>query len=91
MNLTMWIDDFKGELPNPAIYKPRPLWTGKQVFSLILPEVNLFRLANTHDSENKNAGFLADTEVLIESGVLLTGIVDKRTVGASSGSLIHTI
>ena len=89
MNLLMWVDNFNGRLPNPAILKPRPLWTGKQVFSLILPEVNVLRYSSTHDPENDSS--IYDTEVLIEKGQLLTGNVDKRTVGASSGSLIHVI
>ena len=29
MNLIMWIDNWEGELPMPAILKPKPLWTGK--------------------------------------------------------------
>lgn len=90
MNLLMWIDNFDGRLPMPAILKPKPLWTGKQVFSLILPEINLLRYSSTHDP-SKMAPSVADTEVLIERGELLTGVVDKRTVGASSGSLIHVI
>lgn len=89
MNLLMWVDNFNGRLPVPCILKPRPLWSGKQIFSLILPEVNLLRNSSTHDSD-KNAS-IRDTEVLIEKGELLTGIVDKRTVGSSSGSLIHVI
>ena len=28
MNLLMWLD-FLGELPPPAILKPKPMWTGK--------------------------------------------------------------
>lgn len=28
MNLMMWID-YTGEIPMPAILKPKPLWTGK--------------------------------------------------------------
>jgi DNA-directed RNA polymerase II subunit RPB1 len=32
----MWIDDLD-KLPQPAILKPKPLWTGKQIFSLVLP------------------------------------------------------
>ena len=89
MNLLMWVDNFNGRLPVPCILKPRPLWTGKQIFSLILPEVNLLRYSSTHDSEKDSS--IRDTEVLIEKGELLTGIVDKRTVGSSSGSLIHVI
>lgn len=29
MNLLMYVDDFNGELPTPAICKPQKLWTGK--------------------------------------------------------------
>jgi DNA-directed RNA polymerase II subunit RPB1 len=29
MNLLMWVEDWKGDIPMPAILKPRPLWTGK--------------------------------------------------------------
>jgi len=49
MNLVIWIDSKEGkaqgnyqlqpgELPIPAILKPEPLWTGKQIMSMIIPE-----------------------------------------------------
>ena len=31
MNILMWLEDWDGVVPMPAIIKPRPLWTGKQV------------------------------------------------------------
>jgi hypothetical protein len=31
MNILMTIDEWDGTVPMPAILKPRPLWTGKQV------------------------------------------------------------
>lgn len=31
MNILMWLEDWDGIVPMPAIIKPRPLWTGKQV------------------------------------------------------------
>lgn len=31
MNILLWIEDWNGQIPMPAILKPRPLWTGKQV------------------------------------------------------------
>jgi DNA-directed RNA polymerase II subunit RPB1 len=38
MLLAMWVPDGLAKtLPTPAIIKPRPLWTGKQIFSLLLP------------------------------------------------------
>lgn len=35
MNILMWLEDWDGKIPMPAILKPRPLWTGKQVCSSI--------------------------------------------------------
>ncbi|MCF0208352.1 MAG: hypothetical protein HUK07_02785, partial [Bacteroidaceae bacterium] len=45
MNLVFWINDFDiRNLPMPCIMKPKPLWSGKQIFSLILPKrINLKR------------------------------------------------
>ena len=31
MNILMWVEDWDGRVPAPAIYKPKALWTGKQV------------------------------------------------------------
>jgi DNA-directed RNA polymerase II subunit RPB1 len=37
-------DDFELNLPNPAILKPKKLWTGKQVMSMIIPnQINFIR------------------------------------------------
>ncbi|KAI8838898.1 hypothetical protein BC829DRAFT_426127 [Chytridium lagenaria] len=41
MNILMWVPNWDGKIPNPAIIKPVPLWTGKQIISLILPKINL--------------------------------------------------
>lgn len=43
MNICMWISlhsHWDGRLPPPAIIKPEPLWTGKQILSMILPRVS---------------------------------------------------
>ncbi|CAM9651215.1 unnamed protein product, partial [Phaeothamnion confervicola] len=44
MNILMWVDDWDGRMPAPAIYKPVPLWTGKQLFSVICPKVRFVGL-----------------------------------------------
>ena len=31
MNILMWLEDWDGKIPMPAVLKPQPLWTGKQV------------------------------------------------------------
>ena len=41
MQLLMWINYEDDKLPPPAILKPKPLWTGKQIFSLIIPDINI--------------------------------------------------
>ena len=33
MNIVMWLEDWNGRMPMPAILRPKPLWTGKQVSS----------------------------------------------------------
>ena len=39
MNILMFVDyDLEKGLPQPAIIKPKPLWTGKQILSLVIPE-----------------------------------------------------
>ena len=93
-NLLMWLDkSWNGQIPIPAILKPEPLWSGKQIFSLIVPKIiNLERIANGKpDDELHKYMSNTDTTVRIQQGELLCGIVDKRTVGTSQGSLIHVI
>ncbi len=89
MNLLMHVGDWDGVIPEPAIYKPEPLWTGKQIFSLILPNVNITRYANAHPDGEKSDFSPGDTKVIITRGELICGIVDKRTVGSSANGLIH--
>lgn len=94
MNTMMWINTWDGKMPTPAILKPRPLWTGKQMFSMICPKLNYRGIAKTHPPKTKtnpnpNPFNLCDSEVLIHSGDLLQGVIDKNSVGTSGGSIVH--
>lgn len=92
MNILMWWEDFDWKIPAPAILKPRPLWTGKQLFSLIIPkQINLLRYSAWHEETEKEHITPGDTRVLIEKGELLSGTLCKKTLGPSGGSLIHVI
>jgi DNA-directed RNA polymerase beta' subunit len=54
MTLVMFLPTWDGKLPIPAIIKPKPMWTGKQLFTLIIPgNVNCMRLHATHPDEVK--------------------------------------
>eukprot|EP00904_Undaria_pinnatifida_P012757 jgi/Undpi1/8611/HiC_scaffold_25.g11076.m1 len=77
MNLLMWVETWDGKVPAPAILKPRPLWTGKQLFSLICPKIIDTDL------------MCPAMQVLVHEGDLIMGHVDKKTVGSSSQGLIH--
>jgi DNA-directed RNA polymerase II subunit RPB1 len=93
MNIMMWWDGFQGRIPTPAILKPRQLWTGKQIFSLLLdPDLSLETTSNSHDSNDRSGYFNPnDTRVVIRFGQLLSGMLDKKTLGTSQGSLVHII
>jgi DNA-directed RNA polymerase II subunit RPB1 len=89
-SVAMWIDQW--ELPIPAIIKPRPLWTGKQIFSLVLPEVNIHPAHTSDPKEAEKVLFShKDETLLVHRGQLLSGAIKKGIVGASPGSLIHVI
>ncbi|KAF2140024.1 uncharacterized protein K452DRAFT_299980 [Aplosporella prunicola CBS 121167] len=85
MNILMWVPDWDGTIPTPAILKPRPRWTGKQIASLALPDgLNLIRWPKTPSP-------LTDDGLCVQNGELLFGLLSKKIVGASSGGVIHTI
>lgn len=72
MNLMMWIPDWDGKLIQPAILKPQPLWTGKQIFSMIIPgNVNMIRTHSTHPDDEDSGPYKhispGDTKVCYSS------------------------
>lgn len=87
-------DDFLNHL-KPAILQPVELWTGKQLFSSILPKLYYSRDSNIDPSPLDNKSWdtenLTDSTVIIKNGVLLAGPIDKKSVGAQQGGLIHII
>lgn len=71
MNLLMWLPTWDGKMPQPAILKPKPLWTGKQLFSLIIPgNVNLIKTHSTHPDDEDSGPYKwispGDTKVSFE-------------------------
>lgn len=86
MNILMWVPDWDGVIPPPSILKPKPLWTGKQIISMILP-LGL----NLSASSSEGFATLNDDGYLIQNGELMYGLFNKKVVGASAGGLIHTV
>ncbi|CEI98631.1 Putative DNA-directed RNA polymerase (Fragment) [Rhizopus microsporus] len=92
MNIVMWVPSWDGYIPPPAILKPRPLWTGKQILSMVIPKgINCQTFHSTHPDGETTLISPGDTRVIIENGELICGIVCKKTVGTSNGGLVHTI
>ncbi|KAH9891211.1 beta and beta-prime subunits of DNA dependent RNA-polymerase [Cubamyces lactineus] len=86
-NILLWVPDWDGTVPTPAIIKPKPLWTGKQILSMTIPRgINIYR---SPDPKSNNPVF--DDGIMIENGDIIFGIVEKKTVGASQGGLVHVV
>ncbi|KAF8522225.1 hypothetical protein BU17DRAFT_45191 [Hysterangium stoloniferum] len=82
----------------PTIWKPKPLWTGKQVISTILKNIRPETAAGLNlVSESQVSGVLwgggsaEEDKVIVLDGELLCGILDKSQVGPSAYGLVHSI
>ncbi|KAK3393734.1 hypothetical protein B0H63DRAFT_26173 [Podospora didyma] len=84
MNIMLWVPEWDGVIPVPAILRPRPRWTGKQVMSMIIPKI-----ITIHTNEAKNDCPLKDEGLLIQQGQLMYGLPMKKNVGAAGGGIVH--
>jgi DNA-directed RNA polymerase II subunit RPB1 len=85
MNLMLWVPEWDGIIPLPAIVKPRPRWTGKQIISLVIPKIVSLHMGNDAKMDNP----LNDDGLLIQTGELMYGLLSKKNVGATGGGIIH--
>lgn len=74
-------------LPEPAIVKPVPKWTGLQLISLFLPRGFYYgdKLDTNIDSVEK------EKRVIIRDGEMLWGELTKKEVGPGSNTVPHVI
>lgn len=87
-NMLLWVPGWDGSIPPPAILKPKPLWTGKQLLSLCIPKgINIEK----KDNEKPSPIDITDTNVLIDDGELIYGAIEKKMAGAQEKGLVHTI
>ena len=99
MQLLMWAnlsrDKLGGRLPQPCIVRPQALWSGKQVVSLLLPaNLHVRPSANNFvpDAEREKSPLTpSDCVVHVRHGTLLSGILDKKFVGTTHGSIVHVL
>ncbi|MFX0091177.1 MAG: hypothetical protein ACFFBD_05380, partial [Candidatus Hodarchaeota archaeon] len=91
---------YTGDLPEPAVKHPVELWTGKQIFSLLLPN-ELTHTAKSATCEKckegekpvcYREGCRFDAYTVIKDGQLLSGVIDRRAIGADeSESVLHLV
>nr|XP_016942385.1 DNA-directed RNA polymerase III subunit RPC1 [Drosophila suzukii] len=81
------------KLPPPALLKPRRLWTGKQMFSLLMrpnddSEVRL-NMVNKGRNYTRNMDLCSnDSWIHIRNSELMCGVMDKATMGSGTKQCI---
>jgi len=81
----------------PTIWKPRPLWTGKQLVTTVLENIRPREyegLTMTSKSQTNGKLWGSDSEeqmVVVHAGELLCGILDKSQIGPAGGGLVNAI
>jgi len=82
---------YTGEIPKPAVIDPEPLWSGKSLFSIFLPsDFSFVTRANIcmHCAECKYDECEYDAYVVIQNGVLKSGVIDRNSIGAERADTI---
>ena len=88
---------YVGDLPPPDVKGPNPLWSGKSIFSVFIPEglnftskSNLCSVYKCPDCRKEKCQY--DAYIVIKNGNLKQGVIDKNSIGAEkSESLFHRI
>ncbi|KDN53106.1 beta and beta-prime subunits of DNA dependent RNA-polymerase [Tilletiaria anomala UBC 951] len=83
----------------PALIKPRPMWTGKQIISTVLLNIQPPAPAEgiNLQSKAKVAGKFwgkdheMEEHVIVAEGELVSGVLDKSQFGASAYGLVHAV
>lgn len=82
------------DLPIPALLKPVPLWTGKQLITAVLrivrdgrPGIFLERGTRVKSSVVGRD----EAKVIIRKGEVLQGVIDKNAIGSSMYGLVHAV
>lgn len=72
-------------LPEPCILAPTQLWTGNQLLSLIIPSSMSLGLSYSDCNIEKH------TRCLVRGGQILTGVLNKSTLGGSAGGFVDVL
>ncbi|KAJ1979778.1 DNA-directed RNA polymerase III subunit C1 (rpo31), partial [Dimargaris cristalligena] len=85
------------ELPPPAIWKPVQLWTGKQIFSVLLRPNSSYPVMVNLEAKTKSFSYKdgkykdmcpKDGYVVVQNSVIMCGLMDKALVGGSKDTSV---
>lgn len=80
-NILLWVPEWDGSVP---MLKPKSLRSSKQILSPTTPRgINIHRFPNPKKASNP----ASDDGMMVETGKIITGLVEKKAVGASRGGL----
>jgi DNA-directed RNA polymerase subunit A' len=84
-----YLGGYDGPLPKPEVEKDgKMFYTGKQLFSLFLPKDFNFVITSKWNKASKLQG----KDVVIRNGQLISGVIDKASIGAEEpDSVLHRI
>lgn len=98
-NICMYMLDGKThlDLPHPAIVKPQAMWTGKQVFSVLMRpnkhcpvKVNLETKCKNYKGSDRDLNE-EDNYLVVHNSEVMCGLMDKSTVGEGKKNTIFYI
>ncbi len=81
----------------PAVFKPVPLWTGKQVITTLLKNItppgcgNLNITSRSSTSADRWGKGSEEADVLFSGGEFISGVLDKSQIGPGGGGFVHSI
>lgn len=82
------VGEYKGELPEPIIKDGKAYYSGKQLFSLFLQRDFNYALTSKWAKNTKGSKM----DVVIKNGELISGVIDKASIGAEEpDSILHRI
>ena len=76
------------QLGIPCIVKPQALWSGRQLFSLLLPRMNMDSAGWYQPESDK---FFVPTRLLIYQGLLISGVLTKHNLGKAHLGIVHVM
>lgn len=89
------------DIPHPTIVKPARLWTGKQVFNVLMRPNKASHVLINLECKNKTfekpqPGFISDMSpndgfLVVQNSEIMCGVMDKSTVGDGNKNSVFSI